>query len=245
MASSFEVLYLSTSVSAPSVILFDLNALVLNMQGALHEGVSAAFRTMDFHLEEDVAARAVGQPYPEAVRTVYCDELGLPEADEDRMTQLCQMVEKVVGRFVQFSSSLFPSPRTANVITGLRRAGHPVGLFSELDDTTYGLLMQRMGWDANALFDEVVTGQHAATKDDILSDLLGRFEFQSGQQRVFVGAQPVDALPAALFGCDRILIRDAGDAESEELLGEPAFESFHSMTDLADLLRSPSVSSKA
>ena len=60
-----------------------------------------------------------------------------------------------------------------------------------------------------------------------------------------MGAQPVDALPAALFGCDRILIRDAGDAESEELLGEPAFESFHSMTDLADLLRSPSVSSKA
>lgn len=226
------------------MILFDLNALVPNMQGALHEGVSAAFRTLDFHLEEDVAARAVGQPYPEAVRTVYCDELGLPEADEARMAQLCRMVEKVVGRFVQFSSSLFPSPRTADVITGLRSSGHPVGLCSELDDTTFGLLMQRMGWDVNALFDEVVTGQHAATKDDILSDLLGRFEFQSGQQRVFVGAQPVDALPAALFGCDRILIRDAGDTESDELHGEPAFESFHSMTDLADLLRSPSVASK-
>lgn len=232
-------------MNAPTAIYFDLNALVPNLQGAFHEGVSAAFRMFDLILEEDVASSAVGKPYPEAIRTLYCDELGFPAEDEERMAQLCAMYEKVVRRFVQFSGSLFPSPRTAMVLEGLKKSGHTMALCTELDATSLGHLTDRLGWDTFALFDAVITGEGVETKDDLLSDAISAFAFQSEQSRVFVGAQPDDVLPAKLFGCDRVLIRDAADAMPPSDGDPPAFVSFHSMTDLTDLLRSPSVAPRS
>lgn len=224
-----------------SVVFFDLNALVPNLKGAFQEGVAAAFRTVDLHLDDDMTACALGKTYAEGVQAIYRHELRMPLPDEQTLASLSRMYQNVVGRFVQFSPSLFASPRTADVITGLKTAGCKVGLVTELDAATVVSLMGRLGWDAASLFDTVVTADGAQNKDEMLAVLIERIP-PAGGRRIYVGALVQDALPAHLLGCDRILIRDADEAP-QSASGEVHCESFHSMTDLADMLRNPSLES--
>lgn len=226
-----------------SVIVFDLNALVPNLSGAFQEGVSAAFRTFDIILDEDMSFRAVGKTYVEGVQAIYHDELGMPLPEQKRLDQLSQMYENVVQRFVQFSSSLFASPRTVEIIVGLRASGCQIGLVTDLDAMALVSLMSRLEWDATSLFDSIVTGDGPQTKDEMLAILLGRLEPGANGRRLFVGAKAQDALPAHLLGCDRIFIRDMVYPEEAPKVEGVKYETFHSMTDLSDLLRNPSLES--
>lgn len=226
-----------------SVIVFDLNALVPNLSGAFQEGVSAAFRTLDITLDEDMSFRAVGKTYVEGVQAIYHDELGMPLPEQKRLDQLSQMYENVVQRFVQFSSSLFASPRTVEIIGGLRASGCQIGLVTDLDAMALVSLMSRLEWDATSLFDSIVTGDGPQTKDEMLAILLGRLEPGANGRRLFVGATAQDALPAHLLGCDRIFIRDMEYPEEAPKVEGVKYKTFHSMTDLSDLLRNPSLES--
>ena len=228
---------------AMSVILFDLNALVPNLSGAFREGVSAAFRTFDLALDEDMSFRAVGKTYAEGVRAIYRAELGMPLPEQKRLDQLGQMYENVVRRFVSFSSSLFASPRAVELIGGLRTSGCQIGLVTDLDAMSLVSLMSRLEWDATSLFDSIVTGDGPQTKDEMLAVLLGRLEPRANGRRIFVGTTAQDALPAHLLGCDRILMLDSEYPRELPQKEEVKYETFHSMTDLSDLLRNPSLES--
>jgi len=226
-----------------SIILFDLNALVPNLSGAFREGVSAAFRTFDIALDEDMSFRAVGKTYAEGVRAIYREELGMPMPEQKRLDQLGQMYENVVRRFVSFSSSLFASPRVVELIGGLRTSGCQIGLVTDLDAMSLVSLMSRLEWDATSLFDSIVTGDGPQTKDEMLAVLLGRLEPKANGRRIFVGASAQDAIPAHIIGCDRIFIRDTEFPDEHSEMEGVNYETFDSMTDLSQLLRDPSLES--
>lgn len=222
-------------------VFFDLNALVPNLKGAFQEGVSAAFRTVDITLDEDMSLRALGKSYSEGVRAIYKEELGISLPNEVRVGQLSGMYANVVHRFVQFSSSFFVSPLTAAIVEGLRIAGFQVGIITDLDAKTFDCLMGRLGWNPTDLFDTVVTSSDAKHKDAMLALLIGRFELPTSGLRIFVGALAQDALPAHLHGCDRIFIRDLEQPSEDARKEKVKFETFHSMTDLAEMLRPQSL----
>ena len=226
-----------------AVVFFDLSVLVPNLKGAFQEGISAAFRTFDITLDEDMSVCALGKTYAEGVRAIYCDELEMPLPEQKELDQLSHMYENVVRRFVQFSSSLFAASRTVEIIEGLRRAGCQIGLVTDLDAITLVSLMGRLGWEPSSMFDTIVTGGGVQTKDEMLALLMRRLGSTVSGRRTFVGALAKDALPAHFLGCDCILIRNGKEVPKTTEIKGVKYDTFHSMKDLADMLMNQSLES--
>ena len=192
-----------------------MNALVPNLIGAFKEGLSAAFRMFDVELDSEALDGAPGLTFDQAVRRVYAEHLAVPMPDEQRIFDLAEAYRKVVQRFIQFSSSMVTPPYFAETIERLKKAGHPLGLCTSLDQLTLAILMDRLGWNPSMLFDTYAVSEDGRTKAEILEVLIGRLPVSEGGEPVYLGAVPSDIEAAKQCGCGQIWLMVSPDHEEE------------------------------
>jgi phosphoglycolate phosphatase-like HAD superfamily hydrolase len=190
-------------VKTPALALFDLNAIVPNLVGAYREGVAAAFRMFDEELDEELLTMAVGLSYSEGVREVYNAHFSNPWPDEQRLFDLSEAYRKVVKRFVQFSASLNGVPYLLSTLQDLRKSGVKVGLCADLDRVTLAILVDRLGWNQDLMFDVVVTSDEGVTKPEIIMEALDQLNATDGFDSVMIGAVPADVEAGRICGIKR------------------------------------------
>lgn len=187
--------------------------MVVNLHGAFHEGLSAAFRMFDFDVEEEDLIPVLGMPYVQGIRDVH--RAGWPQQvlTGERLEDLSRACMKVVQRFIQFSPSLSTAYRAVETVRAWRGGGSVVGLVSSMDGSSLGRLQDRLGWNVLELFDTVVTAENGNTKAELLTALMVASGVGDGRSAVYVGCGEADWAASEQAGCGAFHLLDHGAFE--------------------------------
>ena len=208
------------ALGSPRLVVMDLLGVFVEHDETVRRALAAAFSAHGEHVDEEVAAMAIGYPGVHGISRLLKWLHPNEEPSAQSVRSIHDLAVKEFGRMVRFGNAIQPASGIHHLCQNWGKVGVHMAATTTLDSAVVKSLLSRMGWDSNPPFHALVLAEevdHPTPGPDLILECMRRTGVQDVKAVAKVASHVIGLSDARRLRCGWNVLVDDGTLTTDQI----------------------------